>query len=510
MPNDKVDKVQGKQLSTNDFTDDDKDIISYLKQFKDSFYITDSNGYVLFQANRNGINYVGKNSGGGDSPIVDDGYKQSDIVYNMYYGRSLSYHGTCATEDSRYTNLAFRLSSYGTPESMLLNVTSDIIDNQTAMDNLFLGFREAPASNNIILANRALTMFLKQQNGIDDEWKDEEDLEPNYQYQFLGCNPGEVATWGELADSDGLYYKRLLASVRYAKQFADEMGRTFSVGCICYAQAEDTYSGAIPKQRYDCVWVLASKLNVDIKAITGQTDDIFFITYQVASYDSHLYINNAYGDLAIWLNDEVAPVDYVLDETAATKMPADYPLINRKQIQAGPIMCALDYRAVTSGGDDHIHATQGSYHAMAAQYAIQMKACMYDQKPLKPIHVESYTITPWNNKYIVRLKMYVPVKPLVVDTEHRNLYSARATSPNLGFTMLNGSNVDIIESVEVVRGEEIKIITTENPSGKTLHYAKDGWEHGGNIRDSRDIVYNDSTIGDYYMYNWCPIFKLDL
>lgn len=552
---DKVDVVEGKGLSSNDYVSDDKNIVRFLDSLKDglylvdnnnnimfkcdsngldtaligqnlkriimntigysddaryldAFYITDPSGNIIFSASSQGVNFLGKNK---DKEVVDDGYKQSDIVYNLYYGRSLSYHGTCADSDSRYTNLMFDLSSYGSPASMLLNITDDIIDNQQALDALFLGFCPALASNNIVLANRALTTFLYEQNGIDRGWKDEENLEPNYQYQFLGCNPANVTTWAGLADSNGLPYKRLLASVRYAKKFAEEMGKTFSVGSICYLQAEDT-NGNSPKTRYDCVWVIASKLNHDIKAITGQSDDIYFITYQVASGQGEdgAYNHNSFADLDIWLNDEPAPEDYVLDSLAAQYLPSGYELIDRKQIQAGPIMCALDYRSVDVGGDDYTHATEKSYHAMAAQYGLQMKACMYDRKPLKPIHVLSCSVSEFGTKYSIRLKMYVPVKPLVFDTSHEALYSARANSANYGFTLLNNNNTDIIESVEIIRGDEIKIVVSENPSGLTLYYARDGWMHGGNLRDSRNIVYNDHTLGDYRMYNWCPIFKVEL
>jgi hypothetical protein len=148
---------------------------------------------------------------------------------------------------------------------------------------------------------------------------------------------------------------------------------------------------------------------------------------------------------------------------------------------------------------------------MAAQYGLQMKRCMYDQKPIKPIHVVSHSISYWKNgKYIIRLKMHVPVKPLVFDMSGGEVYSGRAlgSAGNYGFSLLNNNDIDIIEDVEIVRGEEIKIITNADPSGLTLYYAKDGWEHGGNLRDSQDIIYNDVALGDYYMYNWCPTFKI--
>lgn len=66
----KVDKIQGKGLSTNDFTDEFKNKISEIIRnedfYDDEFYICDANGYVAFKVDSDGnTSYNGSGGGGG-------------------------------------------------------------------------------------------------------------------------------------------------------------------------------------------------------------------------------------------------------------------------------------------------------------------------------------------------------------------------------------------------------------------------------------------------------------
>ena len=68
-------------------------------------------------------------------------------------------------------------------------------------------------------------------------------------------------------------------------------GKTFGVPCVFFVQGEGNVSET-EEEYYPKLKQLFDDLNADIKAITGQKNDVVFITYQMSSYES---INSASG-----------------------------------------------------------------------------------------------------------------------------------------------------------------------------------------------------------------------
>ncbi len=472
----------------------------------DEFSISDSRGNVVAFFDKEGLHHVGE-SKQMSGTLLDSGNTRTDVVYNILYGQSLSYHGQITQGADMHTCLQFDTT---TGNYMLLELTNDVLNDQSQVDAYFKGL--IPSKTNIsgtgiAHANRMFMELLRDENGIDIDF--DEEGNPRFYFQLLGCSAGEVSSWGGLTNPAGALYRRLLESVRQAKKFAEQENKTFSVGCVCYMQGENgADKNDSIKAMYDKLWVLATNLNNDIKNITGQQNDILFSPYQVASTVGNgvSAIAVPMAQLQLSIDSGSAPEGYTLDAAAQAYYRSDIPLTDRKNIVMGAIMNSLDY----SSSSDHVHATQHSYIAAGAQWGVQLKRSLYDEQAITPIHVAAHNVSQRaDGSYMIVLKFHVPVKPLLFDTGHNECQSARATSEFYGFRLPNSAGTDIITGVFLRRGEEILIITNENPAGLKLTYAVDGWESGGNLRDSQNIQYNMGGF-NYTVHNWCPTFELTL
>ena len=239
----------------------------------------------------------------------------------------------------------------------------------------------------------------------------------------------------------------------------------------CEGESTDTI-----KRFYDKLWVTFSNLNHDIKEITGQSKDIVFMTYQMASVNAvaNPGTHIALAQLQISLDKGLAPVDYVIDSVPAGYLKAGVELMNRDNIHLGAVLYPLD-----ASSPGNLHATNNSYLAIGTQFGIQAKRCIADENPIEPIYTIYTNIeSRLDGKYIVTVKFHVPSPPLVLDTSGVECQNSRGYVEKYGFSILNSSNVEIIENVYLRRGEELILICSQNPSGLTLTYAKDGWDSG--------------------------------
>lgn len=474
---------------------------------KDELVITDRNGYVILRVDKNGVHSINTNEGYENKN--DEGYIPSGIVLNIIYGQSLSFHGTFTDGIPMYSMLKFNNQF----DYTMSDCSESILNDEQALDEYFKdGFVNAVSDNlrgtGAGHANRKFMELLRDENDININIK--EGLNPNYQFQLVNIKPSEVNSWSELANRDGLYYRRLLAAVRYGKKFANKLGVTFSVGSLMYMQGESNADNADSvRQWYDKLWAMFSIINKDVKEITGQSDNILFLPYQMASHEADglksATSNLALAELQIALEDGVVEDDYSLSSVAKSIIKDGDSLIDRKHIQMGAIMVSLDYASDT----DHIHATDHSYMAAGAQWGVQLKRTIYDKNPIKPIHPSAHNITKMDGeRCIMEIQFHVPVKPLVIDTLNRECQSQRAKDKFYGFSIIK-DGAEIIESVKLIGNDKIAIVCNTSPLGCILTYAIDGWKTGGNLRDSQNIKY---TVGDfdYNVYNWCPIFKYEI
>jgi len=140
---------------------------------------------------------------------------------------------------------------------------------------------------------------------------------------------------------------------------------------------------------------------------------------------------------------------------------------------------------------------------------VQAKRVICDNNPIPAILPKTWTVTAKiGGGYLLEMTFDVPVKPLVFDVSGSEYCNVKGVQPNFGFSILNGTSVEIINNVALSRQDKVIISCTENPTGLTLWYAKTGIYGGGNLRDSQGENIQINLFGlSTKVHNWTPIFK---
>lgn len=310
------------------------------------------------------------------------------------------------------------------------------------------------------------------------------------QYQILVSAPGMGGTSiGELSNVNGIYYLRLLRDVTNGKRLAEESGKTYWCPAVTWIQGEaDVYGNMSQVDYYNSMESLFNNLNNDIKAITGQTDDVNFFLYQTQSFDWYYGGKFTYPDVPL----------------AQLQISLDKPNVHL----ATPI-----YHLPLLANDCHFTAIGSKW--FGGYFGIAYKRIIIDKNPFRPINLISKKVVG-NNIY---LKFEAPVYPLKFDT-----INVPDRGASKGFQIrevsdrLQNSYLNIITNVEINKFDTIKITCSSNPVGKKLTYAINGTSvndtSSGNLRDSQDIKFLfKNAIGDgaetsHDMYNWCPLFEV--
>ncbi|MBR0322418.1 MAG: hypothetical protein IIX08_08530 [Bacteroidales bacterium] len=332
------------------------------------------------------------------------------------------------------------------------------------------------------------------------------------------------------------YYKRLLASVRTAKASCDAAGLTMCVPCFTWTQGEEDMRAGGDDTKYgtgvfdpftykDRLKKLIDDLNTDIKAITGQTEDVLCVSYQVASHTSY----QRYPRIAMQQQALAEEDDRMI--LAKTMYDIDYV---RQISSIGP-------GGLKNGID--VHAYARSYRNMGNMYGLAaFKTCVLGQE-----HKWCYPISHTVKDNKVTIKFEVPFKPLVLDTEWIN----QLPDGNYGFNIYDvdeqpgiaGSIEEaetIITNVRLSGDDEVELTLSRTPvSGERLTYGVNGdyWQwitgvrgelpegevndnatksgslHGarGCLRDSSPLKNNDNPSDKLKnLYNWCVIFEIIL
>ncbi|GAB4018628.1 hypothetical protein GCM10028808_53810 [Spirosoma migulaei] len=221
---------------------------------------------------------------------------------------------------------------------------------------------------------------------------------------------------------------------------------------------------------------LRSDLNTDVKAITGQKNDLIVLSYQPASHN----VWSVYPGIALEL------LNLALTE---------------KNFYLGPVMYPYTYV-------DDIHLDATSYTKVGALAGYIMKRILIDGVDFKPIYLKSWS---YQGK-VLEAVFNVPVKPLILDT-------VLVSDPGgYGFSMLSGSIAGPnVVSGSVVRPDTVRLIfDAPITPGMVFRYSingttgKSGPTQGsrGCLRDSQgNTVIYDQTGINYAMHNWCPIFE---
>jgi hypothetical protein len=313
-----------------------------------------------------------------------------------------------------------------------------------------------------------------------------------YQYQLLLSAPG---MGGESIENlmyiPGPYYQRLLRDITNGKRLANAQGKNYACLGVSWIQGETNCDlGTTEQHYYDMMKLLFDNLNVDIKAITGQIEDVHFFLYQTWCYDFY-YTGFHYPDV---------PLAQLRLSLEMDNVHMSCPIYNLPLI------------------DDYVHLTPVGSKILGGSIGLAYKRTIVDGVNWNPIHLIDY----WLDGNNVYLKFYAPTLPLKFDI---------TTVPDMGISKgfqfrniadrTQNSFLNIITSVTVNKPDVIKITCNADPRGKKLTYLINGTATpsnklglcSGNLRDSQEIEFNfkddinASEETTHYLYNFCPLFE---
>lgn len=275
-------------------------------------------------------------------------------------------------------------------------------------------------------------------------------------------------------------YNILINKIQQAYNNAIAKGyKTIKVPAVVYVQGEADLPQTHTKQYKELLIQLQNDLNNEIKAITGQTENIPIVLYQTNQIDLGTAVNP----------NEFEPVKAVVPRSQM-QLIRD----NNTFVASTPIYWMDFY-------EEYIHIT-GYWQKVAGYFygnAIYNYLEGRSTKGVMPIKIES-------SENDVVLTYNVPSLPLVVDTDTVNKVD------NYGYNVVKSDNTSILESVEVKR-DKVILHCSESPVGCKARYGfngetdKSGWEKGarGNIRDS-GYLFVDADGKILSAHNWAYMF----
>jgi hypothetical protein len=275
-------------------------------------------------------------------------------------------------------------------------------------------------------------------------------------------------------------YTRFIQGVVAGKSLADASGNSYNLPCVFWLQGEadqgkdkNNYIGSLIELRND--------IDTDVKAITGQKNDVIFLNYQMASQNWNAL---TYPTIAIALN-EIS--------------------ITEKNFYSGIPLYPYEHST------DELHLNATSYAKVGALSGYILKKIVVDGLDWKPIQVEDYSF----NGNAINVNFNVPKPPLKFDT------TLVSNPSNYGFRVFAVDGTEItITSVKITRPTSVKITTnTVLTSGMKLTYGINGTvgKSGpllgsrGNLRDiqGETLKYKPATL-NYPLHNWCQMFEQKL
>lgn len=391
---------------------------------------------------------------------------QHDINMLICYGQSLAVGGGAADLNTDVRNV---LSFPGGCNEWFYNVD---ITNPASVAS-FYGEQFVPLTTlkavtslpPVVTAALAWMYLLETENAVDLS---------SFDYQFLLSSPGYSGAPIESFVKGTVYYDRLLFSVQKGYDFALAALKTYAVPCLFWVQGEANRNDS-QSAYYTKLEALFTDLNADIKAITGQADDVQFITYQTSptvGIDGYTDAGPSFAQLAL--------------------------AKDKANVHFGGAMYQFIY-------DDVFHPTDRA--VIGLQMGIQAKRVVSDRAPLPLFAVKSHFIQNQGLTWLLSINFVVPVSPMRFDVSGDIWHNPNGKQVNYGFQLINAQGESIILGEPVIkRGNTLVIACTQDPAGAKLSYALDGHYGGGNLCDSQNIIINNKNI-NYVVDNFCPSFR---
>ncbi|MDP7807998.1 sialate O-acetylesterase [Acinetobacter baumannii] len=381
-------------------------------------------------------------------------------AYNhlLFYGQSLSVGATATTilsTSQPYSNKTFstgpRMDSAATSVIPLIeqfnNPSSDGYDNRG----------ETCCSGAANYASRAMML----ENGIDPK-----------DHVIFASTAGHGGYRIDQLEKGTDWYNFFIEHVSEAKRLN---GDDYKVQVVCWVQGENDAVSSV-QTSYEVyrqkLLKLQSDASADIKAITGQTDEVKFITYQM-SYAARTWEKQALVQLHLCQQSD-------------------------KFLMATP-MYHMPYAI------DNIHLTNVGYKWLSAYFGRAYKQLVVDNR--KPDFINPKVAQLIGDE--IHINFDVPKVPLVLDT------TTLALTTDHGFKVLvNGSKATISN----IATQEDKVILkiSEPPTGEVkVRYALDYLGTGinltggasGNLRDSTTDSIEIAGV-ERPLYHVCPHFEL--
>ena len=278
-------------------------------------------------------------------------------------------------------------------------------------------------------------------------------------------------------------YKRFLRDIDHAYKKAKTRGWAFTVPAICWMQGESDIANYPQTDYRQLLTQIRDDLNRDVKAITGQQQDVRFICYQTN---------------AVSRGDRFKANSYECQESKV-------PQTMMEMVRDDSLFWASSPTYLYNFAREAIHIDaigQKRLGNMAARAALGILRGGPRFQGLVPLRTE----VDGNDLQIV---FNVPCPPLTIDT----VLVKKAA--NYGFSVVTPEGTDIVSEVLLTSDSTVTLRCSQSPVGSKIRYAingeltKSGYEHGprGNLRDSQgDNV--TVTIGQqvYPQHNWCYQF----
>ncbi len=403
----------------------------------------------------------------------------ADVIHMFIcYGQSWSvgYDAAAITTEARYDNLMLDTGIKNNP-------LSDLSVTATA----FVPAVEFSGKNSDTASYKQTTgetPVSAQMNMVKQLMEDEDGLDMTVvSYPLLGTAPGMGSkTLAQLSKGTD-YYNRLVAQVQQAHMIATVMDKRLVVEAFSWVQGslgsglKGTYAANLEQLRLD--------IDTDVKAITGQTEDVKCITWQSYIYNKNLRAKQVY-------NQYVGAAE-------------TYPHI----ICAGATYHLDNVRAA------NLHFTSESQDWLGAYFGIAYKRTILDGEkfePLKPIAANTR-----GNELLV--KFHVPYGSLVFDGDY--FADAANEVPNEGFRLYAADGTEkTITDVSITSSDTVKIVcadAVENTDRLTYgDISTDAYQwvnnNRGHLRDTQgdSIQYKSGNLNDNHtvlpLHNWCVLF----
>ena len=445
------------------------------------YAVGDAEGRVVFYIDEEGESHFIEQS----NTLKQNGNYDAEINMFICYGQSWStgYDASAITTEPRYDNLMLDTG-----------IMTDPLSDLTAVATSFLPAVEKTQTTDW---KKGETPVSAQMNVVKQLMESEDGLTVNdLSYQLLGTAPGMGSkTLAQLAKGTE-YYTRLIAQVQQAHNIAAAMGKRLVVQAFSWVQGAlgsgltGTYAENLEKLRLD--------IDTDVKAITGQTQDVKCITWQSFIYNASLRAKQVYDQ-------------YV---GAAETYPN--------------IICAGATYHLDNVSSANLHFTSESQDWLGAYFGVSYKRTIIDGEefePLKPTKASK-------SGKILYVKFNVPQRPLVFDTERLT------EAPNKGFKLYatDGTEKTITE-VAIISPDTVKIvcaddvastdrltygeITTDtyqwvsdnhgnlrDSQGNYIQYVTDAYEYYGSLNGDNAPPYGNIPVPSKVLpvHNWCVIF----